>query len=259
MMLVPSQRCRPRQSGFTLLEVLIAVTITAVIGLGVWQVINGVVNSRDRVNELAEQFDGLQRTMLFLERDLMQVVNRPARDIYGDFRLALSSREDDFFLLLTRQGWHDPFNRDHSSLQRVGWEYTGSEIRRWYWPMVDQGQEDDSRNVLLLDGVKRLEVRFLDANRSWQPQWPTDEVMAAVNPGSRPEISLPLGIEVTLEHERFGTLVRTFALPDFDPAAAQGTLNRANEDAREADEKDAEDETTGEQSGENPGAPEQGG
>ncbi|HBI78753.1 MAG TPA: type II secretion system protein GspJ, partial [Marinobacter adhaerens] len=42
-----------------MLEVLIAVTITAVIGLGVWQVINGVVNSRDRVNELAEQFDGL--------------------------------------------------------------------------------------------------------------------------------------------------------------------------------------------------------
>ena len=88
--------CHPQQRGFTLLEVLIAVTITAVIGLGVWQVINGVVNSRDRVNELAEQFDGLQRSMLLLERDIMQVVNRPARDIYGDFQPALSSRADDF-------------------------------------------------------------------------------------------------------------------------------------------------------------------
>ena len=48
-----SLQARP-QTGFTLLEVLIAVTITAVIGLGVWQVVNGVVNSRDRVNELAE-------------------------------------------------------------------------------------------------------------------------------------------------------------------------------------------------------------
>lgn len=101
--------CHPQQRGFTLLEVLIAVTITAVIGLGVWQVINGVVNSRDRVNELAEQFDGLQRSMLLLERDIMQVVNRPARDIYGDFQPALSSRADDFSLLLTRQGWRNPW------------------------------------------------------------------------------------------------------------------------------------------------------
>ncbi|MDX1560391.1 MAG: prepilin-type N-terminal cleavage/methylation domain-containing protein, partial [Marinobacter sp.] len=63
-MVVPRKNCQSGQRGFTLLEVLIAVTITAVIGLGVWQVINGVVNSRDRVNELAEQFDGLQRAML---------------------------------------------------------------------------------------------------------------------------------------------------------------------------------------------------
>ncbi len=41
--------------------------------------------SRDRVNEVAEQFDNIQRTMLLLERDITQVVNRSARDIYGDF------------------------------------------------------------------------------------------------------------------------------------------------------------------------------
>ena len=251
--------CHPQQRGFTLLEVLIAVTITAVIGLGVWQVINGVVNSRDRVNELAEQFDGLQRSMLLLERDIMQVVNRPARDIYGDFQPALSSRADDFSLLLTRQGWRNPLGIRRSGLQRVGWEYTGSELRRRYWPMVDQGQEDDSRDVLLLEGVKRLEIRFLDANRSWQPQWPTDEVMAGLTPGSRPDIPLPLGMEVTLEHERFGSLVRTFALPDLDPAVAQGAVNQANQAASEAEEESTEEEATGEQTGENTGATGQGG
>ena len=93
--------CHPQQRGFTLLEVLIAVTITAVIGLGVWQVINGVVNSRDRVNELAEQFDGLQRSMLLLERDIMQVVNRPARDHTRAARPLLSHRDH-------RGPYHEP-------------------------------------------------------------------------------------------------------------------------------------------------------
>jgi len=233
------------EAGFTLLEVLIAVTITAVIGIGVWQVINGVVNSRDRVNELAEQFDGLQRAMLLLERDILQIVNRPARDIYGDFKPALSSREDEFALLLTRQGWRNPLGIRRSGLQRVAWEYAGSELRRRYWPMVDQGQEDDSRDLVLLDGVSRLDVRFLDSNRNWQPQWPTDEMMAELAPGSRPDTGLPLGIEVTLEHDRFGTLVRTFALPDFDPAVAQGAVNQANQTVSETGQESAEEPPAG--------------
>ncbi|MBW4933080.1 type II secretion system minor pseudopilin GspJ [Marinobacter sp. F4206] len=230
------------QQGFTLMEVLIAVTITAVIGLGVWQVISGVVTSRDRVNELSEDFDGLQRAMLLLERDITQIVNRSARDIYGDYKPALTSREEDFALLLTRQGWRNPLGTRRSGLQRVAWEFTGDELRRRYWPMVDQGQEDDSRDILLLEDVLAFEIRFLTDKRSWQPEWPTDEMMAGLNPGSRPEIPLPAGIELTLEHERFGELVRTFALPDFDAEEAQGVVNQANNAAAETEtETEAEE------------------
>lgn len=257
-MMHPSRATFPRRSGgFTLLEVLIAVTITAVIGLGVWQVISGVVNSRDRVDALAEQFAGLQRAMLLLERDIIQVVNRPARDIYGDFQPALSSRQEEYVLLLTRQGWRNPLGIRRSRLQRVGWEYTGDELRRHYWPQVDQAQEPEGRNVLLLDSVKGVDIRFLDSNRNWQDQWPTDEMMASLSPGSRPDVPLPLGIELTLEHERFGTLVRTFALPDFDPTVAQGAVNQANQAASEAEETEQPD--TGEQGGEPTEAPAQGG
>lgn len=249
-----------RAGGFTLLEVLIAVTITAVIGLGVWQVITGVVNSRDRVDELAEQFDGLQRAMLLLERDIIQVVNRPARDIYGDYQPALTSRQEEFALLLTRQGWRNPLGVSRSDLQRVAWEYTGSELRRHYWPYVDQGQEETGRDVLLLGGISRLEIRFLDNNRAWHNQWPTDEVMAGLNPGSFPEAPLPLGLELTLEHERFGTLVRTFALPDFDPALAQGALNQANQAAEAAEEpEEGEPENPAGQPGDPASEPAQGG
>lgn len=241
------------QRGFTLMEVLIAVTITAVIGLGVWQVISGVVTSRDRVNELAEAFDGLQTTMLLLERDITQIVNRPARDIYGDYKASVTSREEDFSLILTRQGWRNPLGTRRSGLQRVAWEYTGDELRRRYWPMVDQGQEDDSRDVVVLENVLAFEVRFLNEQRSWRPEWPTDEVMAGLNPGSRPEVPLPVGIEITLEHERFGELVRTFVLPDFNAEEAQSVVNQAvdvgNETGNEAPPEDTTDPGTQGQGG----------
>lgn len=206
--------------GFTLLEVLIAIGITAVVGLGVWQVLSGIVQSRDRVDELAVQFEALQRTMLFLERDITQVVNRPARDIYGDFNFALTSRENDFALLLTRQGWRNPLGIRRSNLQRVGWEYTGDTIRRRYWVSVDQAQEDEGRDGLMLEDVTDFRIRFLNDQQNWQDNWPDDNSLADQTPGKKPDVAFPKGLEVIIEHERFGNLTRTFPLPDFDSAVA---------------------------------------
>ncbi len=236
-------------AGFTLMEVLIAVTITAVIGLGVWQVINSVVTSRDRVNEVADEFEGLQKTMLFLERDLTQLVNRPVRDVYGDFQPALNSREDAFVLQLTRQGWRNPLGLRRSGLQRVAWEYTGAELRRRYWPSVDQAQDDSSRDMLMLEGVLAFDIRFLTSELTWQEEWPADQELANLSPGARPTLPMPRGIEVTLEHERFGELVRTFALPDFDVTQAQVVVNQQMEAASESD---TDNEESQEQQGTEP-------
>jgi len=224
-----------RQQGFTLMEVLIAVTITAVIGLGVWQVINSVVNSRDRVNQLAGQFDDLQKTMLLLERDITQIVNRPARGIYGDFQPALTTREEGYKFMLTRQGWRNPLGLRRSSLQRVAWEYNGNELRRYYWPTLDQGEEEAGRDVLLLENVLVFDIQFRDHRGNQQEQWPTEDALAALAPGDRPDAPLPGGIQITLEHEQFGELSRTFMLPDFDQSRAQEMINSQQESEAETD------------------------
>ncbi|XKH00913.1 type II secretion system minor pseudopilin GspJ [Marinobacter nauticus] len=224
-----------REQGFTLMEVLIAVTITSVIGLGVWQVIGSVVNSRDRVNELAGQFENIQKVMLLLERDIVQIVNRPARDLYGDFQPALTSRDEGYALLLTRQGWRNPLGLRRSELQRVGWEYSGSELRRHYWPVVDQGQDDSSRSVLLLDNVQAFDIQFLDTSGNRLDQWPDEAVQAEQVAGQRPDMPLPRGIEITLEHNQFGKLTRIFPLPDFDPAQAQERFSGQQDTDSDAD------------------------
>lgn len=239
------------EKGFTLMEVLIAVAITAVIGLGVWQVLSGVVLSRDRVNEAADAFDQLQRTMLLLERDLTQLVNRPVRDMYGDYKPSLTSREDEFDLVLTRQGWRNPLGTRRSSLQRAAWEYTGEELRRRQWLTLDQGQEDNSQDLQVLADVTAFEIRFLDGERNWSDGWPPEEALANLSPGARPDFPMPAGIEITLEHERFGEMVRTFAIADFDGSVAQGQVSAANEAGAQTD-TDEQGEDESEPAGENP-------
>ena len=217
-----------RQCGFTLMEMLIAVTITAVIGLGVWQVLSGVINARDRVDEVADEFAALQRTMLLFERDMNQMINRPARDVFGDVQPALTSRIEPFNLLLTRQGWRNPLGHRRSDLQRVAWEYDGDALVRSYWPALDQGQQDNRRQTLVLDGLKTFKLRFLDNNRQWRDNWPFPEPLTST--GSTNEApALPLGLELTIEHDRFGTLERLFVLTNFDADKAQASLNRSDE------------------------------
>ncbi|HEV8077754.1 MAG TPA: type II secretion system minor pseudopilin GspJ, partial [Marinobacter sp.] len=216
------------QRGFTLMEMLIAVTITAMIGLGVWQVLNGVINARDRVDEVADEFAALQHTMLLFERDMNQMINRPARDVFGDMQPALTSRSEPFNLLLTRQGWRNPLGQRRSNLQRVAWEYDGNALVRSYWPALDQGQDDNRRQAQVLEGLKTFKLRFLDSNRQWRDNWPVQEPITGTRTVSEAP-ALPLGLELTIEHDRFGTLERLFVLTDFDADKAQASLNRSVE------------------------------
>jgi general secretion pathway protein J len=221
------------QRGFTLLEVLIAVTITALIGIGVWQVVDAVINSRERVNKVAEEFEAIQRAVLLIERDLGQVVNRRVRDIYGDSRLAFTSREDAYALNLTRQGWRNPIGKRRSELQRAAYEFTGDELHRRYWPMLDRGQESEGRDQILLDGLTDFRLRFMDADGNWQESWPLDSAFQqatanAQSGGSAEPVPLPRGVEVVIVHEQYGDITRIIALPDFDLDAARNVITQSN-------------------------------
>lgn len=240
---------RYRSAGFTLMEVLIAVSITAVIGLGVWQVMSSVVTARDRVDQVSDEFKDLQQTFLMLERDLRQIVSRPVRDIYGDYQPALTTVGETFVFQVTHQGWRNPLGKQRSELQRSAWEFTGDEVRRRYWVMVDQPQEDESRDHLLLARVVDFSVRFLDRNRDWQDDWPPPNQGIPSGPGA-PIIPLPLAVEVTLEHERFGELKRLFLMPEFDASSVQTAINQgADGEDDESDDEDDDDSDSGSDSG----------
>lgn len=231
------------QAGFTLMEMLIAVGITALIGIGVWQMVNSVITSRDRVDAAAEQFQGLQKAMLLLERDIGQIVNRPVRDIYGDWQPAFSSREEAWELVITRQGWRNPTGARRSQLQRAAWEYTGDELRRRYWPMLDRGQEAEGRDQLLLEDVTDMTIRFMDRQRNWRENWPADQPTNSGQTGEAPTESLPLGVEVTLTHDDFGEIRRVFVLPDFDQTKVQSAIDSEAAAQAASDDAGNDDET----------------
>ncbi|MFG1491436.1 type II secretion system minor pseudopilin GspJ, partial [Oceanospirillum sp. HFRX-1_2] len=72
------------QSGFTLLELLIAVAIFALIGLAGYKLLNSVIRTYEHTRDRSDSFSQLQKAVSVIEQDLKQLSRRSIRDELGD-------------------------------------------------------------------------------------------------------------------------------------------------------------------------------
>ena len=202
-----------KQTGFTLLEVLIAITITAVIGLGSWQLLNTAIRAYELSQTNLQSLSQLQRAQLNISRDFTQLVPRAIRDEYGDYQSALKT-EDGFYLVeLTRAGWRNPLQERRSELQRVAYELSDGELLRHHWKVLDRAQDSEPVTRRLLSDVESITVSFLNSSRAWIDEWPPTDLNTnddQVEDLMKEYAELPLAVRITLVHPRFGEVTRLF-------------------------------------------------
>ncbi len=203
-----------RAAGFTLLELLIAIAIFALLAIGAWRMLGAVLDSDEATRAQEQQLRELVRAISAFERDIRQVIARPVRDAYGEPRAALLGERqgDDDALELTRGGWRNPTGAQRSRLQRVRWQLSGERLERRYWTVLDQSQDSLPQVQDALEGVTALRLRYMDASGGWQDSWP-----AAGLPEDERLERLPRALELTLEHRRYGELRRVLRLVDTPP------------------------------------------
>jgi general secretion pathway protein J len=224
-----------RSRGFTLLELLIAIAIFALLGLGTYRMLDSVLKT-DQVTRAHEaQLRELVRAMAVFERDLLQVLPRPVRDPFGEARPALFADGSDAAVIeLTRAGWRNPLQQSRSTLQRVRWQRSGEQWQRQYWTVLDQSQDSQPQVQQALDGVIGLQLRYQDGKGAWHDSWPVPQ-----QDQEKELIALPVALELLLEHRRYGQLRRLLRLPDVLPEQ----LSRGPEpDSPNPDEPAAETE-----------------
>ncbi len=205
-----------RQSGFTLIEVMLAVAITAFVAVLSYQGLSASISAQQRYEEQVTRLANIQLALTVLERDLRQAAPRSIRDAYRDWQPALSGGAlEDYPLRVTRRGWQNPHDFPRSDLQRVRYRLEDETLIREHWGVLDRASEDETlQELVLIEGVDHFELAFVSSEASdpldhWPPQGADRDL-------------LPVAVEVTIDLQGLGEIKRVFEIPVPQVSASGG-------------------------------------
>lgn len=213
----------PTARGFTLVEVLVALFIMAVLSVMAWQGVDALIRTRDGAQGSTETTLRLGTVLAQWEQDLNQIQQSsaaPGLKFDGQsLRLTRRTPEGIQLVLWTRQEntwyrWASP------SVTRI------ADLQEW-WIRSQQWSAVGSEALRMLDGVSDLQVYYYQmGDNNWSNAQSTGNVAAPpvapppANPGSNPggeegekpqvggeQEALPLGVRLVLTLPS-GTLTR---------------------------------------------------
>lgn len=223
-----------REQGFTLLEVLIALVISALIAVMAFESLNAADAGATRTNEVLTEINRLDRAWQIIAADLRHVIPPAAADrntIFQAESLRSSGEDaDQVVLLFKRRGWVNFSNLPRSDLQTVSYRVVDGKLWRDFAPErnleladVDM-EEEDAFHQMLLEDIEDLQLRLLyqgaitskgksaledrEYSEDWLQKWPDNNQQGASAQ------DLPLAVEITLELKGVGSSVRLFAMPE---------------------------------------------
>ncbi len=202
---------RTAHAGFTLLELLIAISIFAVVGILAMSGYNELLMQRERASQTMARARTVQRAVTRIAQDFEQLEPRPIRDATATtVNPALYLNAGGTYAVeLSRAGWTNPAGVSRATVQRVGYRLVDGKLYRDYWTVLDRSLSNTPVQAMLMDKVTTFTLRFMDRNRQWQTTWPANSTGGSGNARAR---SLPLAVEITLTLEDWGELKRVIEI-----------------------------------------------
>jgi len=191
-----------KRQGFTLLEVLIAISIFSVVSLAGFTIFDTVLRGDESSQIRTQRQNELQRAFLLIERDFTQMTKRTLR-LSGEAPQEnfLHTADDGFLdndqaLAFVRTGWTNPgLLLPRSEMQSVAYRLNDNVLERLHFNFVDAVVGQEPRVRALLSNVDSLTFEFYDGKK-WQEKWSGN--------------SLPLAIAIELDTLDFGLIRRQF-------------------------------------------------
>ncbi|AVH48437.1 MULTISPECIES: type II secretion system minor pseudopilin GspJ [unclassified Acinetobacter] len=180
------------KKGFTLVELLVAIAIFAVLSALGWKVFDYLAKVKDRNAMHEANLEQLQESYQQILRDMMQAVPLTA-NIKGQQQPALVLQNGRFNF--SKTGVTDPLQQGISPHERVEYQYRADEkkLYRLKYRNLHQTGNDQPESSVMLDEVEAFEIVVLNPNEL--SSWPESSVDSQQIEQLR---LLPKGIKINL-------------------------------------------------------------
>jgi general secretion pathway protein J len=194
-----------RQKAFTLIEVLVALSVFGVLSMLAYMTLGQSLSNADMLTERMDRLQSVQRAMRHLGNDITQAAPRPVRWEVGDTMApaVFSSLAGQYALEVTHSGWSNPVGLPRGTMQRSAYRLENDELLRYHWNVLDRTFANEPVATVLLDGVESLLFRFLQADGAWVDSWPPQDLENGAGLRDRPR-----AVEIVLTLADEGELTR---------------------------------------------------
>ncbi|WP_288390744.1 type II secretion system minor pseudopilin GspJ [uncultured Acinetobacter sp.] len=158
-----------KRSGFTLVELLVAIAIFAVLSALGWKIFDYLIKTKERNQQHELQIFELQDAYQIILRDSLQLIPMTA-NINGQIRPALSLSDNS--LQFSKAGVSDPLKEGLAPYERIEYRYVPSEkmVYRLKYRSLNITNNEQPESSVLLKNVDQFRINVL--NPQILNQWP---------------------------------------------------------------------------------------
>ena len=202
---VPGRGPGVDQCGFSLVELLIAMAVLAVLAAASFRGLNSILDAEAHVQSETRRWNEAAVLVAQMGRDLSLAIARPVRDGAGRARAALImgnlQNEAQGQLMITRLGDEDGV-ASQGDVRRVGYRARAGVLEYMVWPAADAAPNTAPTVSPVLGNVTDLQLRALGPDGSWTSVWPAGQLA----------IALPRAIEAQIVFAGGERITRIFPL-----------------------------------------------
>jgi general secretion pathway protein J len=202
---------KPVASGFTLVEMLVALAIFSLISVAGVALLQSASTTQVKVKQRLGEMSGDARAISILEADLAQAVARPVRStatVTSPAFAAHGSEAPGQIFAFSRLGWSNFDGSARGEMQRVIYAVEGGTLKRTNPAMPDGGR---ANSVILLKDISSIAARFRDAEGNWRSDWDANDPLA-----------LPRAVELLVTQQQAAPVRMLFLVGTAQPAKKIG-------------------------------------